>query len=57
MPTITECNNSGIKAEWYEKAGIDLDSYKYNRTYDNPTLADDILLAQNSEFNEDDVIF
>ena len=57
LPTVEVWNVGGVKDEWYAKAGIDKDSYKYNRTYDNPTLAEDILLAQNLPFDENDIIF
>jgi len=56
LPTPEEWKN-GVKAQWYANAGIDIDSYKYNTIYDNSNLAEDILLAENVPFDENDIIF
>ena len=42
LPTVGERNMAGVKDKWYAKAGINKGSYKYDRTYDNPTLAEGI---------------
>jgi len=56
LPSYEDWKN-GVQAEWYKNAGIDKDCYKYNTIFDNPNLAEEIMLAENMMFDENDIIF